>query len=116
MINKEKDKDIEEKEETNKGHLRNIDFFISTSNGLTVNVGKTLLKRKEVVSACTCIGEPTIDLRVATHLKTNLDIANMLEYIKGTDGGSNASWSEIIEVIGRKKDDASSIQRDSLSN
>ncbi len=91
-------------------HLRNIDFFVSTSNGQTIDIGKKLLKRKEVIETCACIGEPSIDLRVKAILRTDLDILNMLECIKGTKGVSDAIWSEIIEVIGRKEDGKSILE------
>lgn len=82
---------------------RNIDFFISTSKGTTVKIGKKLLQHDDVLAAYRSIGEPTIDLRIETSLKDNGDILEMLESIKGIEGVTNAVWSEIVEVIGKKE-------------
>lgn len=83
-------------------NLRKVDFYISTSKGLTVKIGKQLLLQKEVFAAYQSIGEPSIDLRVETRLKDNAHILDMLEIIKGTDGVTHAVWSEIVQVIGKK--------------
>ena len=82
---------------------RKVDFFISTSQGKTVTVGKKLLKRSEVISASRSIGQPTIDLRIEAFMRDNGEILDMLEYIKGMSGVRDAIWSEIIDVIGRKQ-------------
>lgn len=70
---------------------------------MTVEIGKKLLQRDDVLTASRSIGEPTIDLRLETSLIDNSDILEMLERIRGMEGVTNAVWSEIIEVIGRKE-------------
>lgn len=82
---------------------RKVDFFISTSHGMTIAIGKKLLKRPEVISASRSIGEPTIDLRVEALMNCNGEILDMLEYIKGMHGVREVIWSEIVQVIGRKE-------------
>ena len=79
-----------------------VDFLIATESGKTVAVAKTLLRRPEVVYVGKAIGQHTIDLRVETVLKDNLEILRMLELMKGMAGVKDAMWSEIVEVVGRK--------------
>jgi hypothetical protein len=61
---------------------RKVEFFISTSHGMTMALGKKLLKRPEVISASRSIGQPTIDLRIETFMGCNGEILDMLEHIK----------------------------------
>ena len=70
---------------------------------MTVTIWKKLLKQDAVYAVYRSIGEPTIDLRVETRLRDNAQILEMLETIKRTKGVSNAIWSEIVEVIGKKQ-------------
>jgi len=79
-----------------------VDFLIATESGKTVGVAKTLLRRPEVVYVGKAIGQHTINLRVETVLKDNLEILRMLELLKGMAGVKDAMWSEIVEVVGRK--------------
>ena len=79
-----------------------VDFLIATESGKTVAVAKTLLRRPEVVYVGKAIGQHTINLRVETVLKDNLEILRMLELLKGMAGVKDAMWSEIVEVVGRK--------------
>lgn len=82
---------------------RKVDFFISTSHGMTVALGKKLLKCPEVISASRSIGQPTIDLRIETFMSCNGEILDMLEHIKAMYGVRDVIWSEIVQVIGRKE-------------
>ena len=79
-----------------------VDFLIATESGKTVAVAKRLLRLPEVVYVGKAIGQYTIDLRVETVLKDNLEILRMLELMKGMAGVKDAMWSEIVEVVGRK--------------
>lgn len=79
-----------------------VDFFISTESGKTELVGKTLLKRSEVVFVGKCIGQRTIDLRVETILGDNAAILRMMDLLKATPGVKDVVWTEIVEVVGSK--------------
>jgi DNA-binding Lrp family transcriptional regulator len=79
-----------------------VDFLIATESGKTGLIGKTLLKRDEVIYVGKSIGQHTIDLRVETILKDNAEILRMMELLKATDGIKDVVWTEIVEVVGRK--------------
>jgi tetrahydromethanopterin S-methyltransferase subunit G len=49
------------------------------------------------------IGEHTIDLRVEIIVRDNAELLDILEKVKAMDGVSDAVWSEIVQVIGRKR-------------
>jgi hypothetical protein len=49
------------------------------------------------------IGEHTIDLRVETIVKDNVVHLDLLENIKGMDGVNDVVWSEIVNVVGKKR-------------
>ena len=55
------------------------------------------------------IGEHTIDLRVETIVKDNVILLDLLENIKGMDGVNDVVWSEIVNVVGKKRSIPSSI-------
>jgi DNA-binding Lrp family transcriptional regulator len=79
-----------------------VDFLIATESGKTDLIGKTLLKRGEVIYVGKSIGQHTIDLRVETILEDNAEILRMMELLKATDGIKEVVWTEIVEVVGRK--------------
>ncbi|MGI0049357.1 MAG: Lrp/AsnC family transcriptional regulator [Nitrososphaera sp.] len=79
-----------------------VDFLIATESGKTGLIGKTLLKRDEVVYVGKSIGQHTIDLRVETVLQGNAEILRMMELLKSTPGIKDVIWTEIVEVVGRK--------------
>ena len=79
-----------------------VDFLIATESGKTESIGKTLLKRDEVIYVGKSIGQHTIDLRVETILEDNAEILRMMELLKATDGIKDVVWTEIVEVVGRK--------------
>ena len=79
-----------------------VDFLIATESGKTGLIGKTLLKREEVVYVGKSIGQHTIDLRVETILKDNAEILRMMELLKAMKGIKEVVWTEIVEVVGRK--------------
>jgi DNA-binding Lrp family transcriptional regulator len=79
-----------------------VDFLIATESGKTGLIGKTLLKRDEVIYVGKSIGQHTIDLRVETVLENNAEILRMMELLKATPGIKDVVWTEIVEVIGRK--------------
>jgi len=79
-----------------------VDFLIATESGKTGLIGKSLLKRDEVIYVGKSIGQHTIDLRVETILEDNAEILRMMELLKGTPGIKDVVWTEIVEVVGRK--------------
>ncbi|MHB8566858.1 MAG: Lrp/AsnC family transcriptional regulator [Nitrososphaerales archaeon] len=82
--------------------LRRIDLLIYTEGGATMEVGKMLLKRKEVTFAVRTIGEPTIDLRVEVLVKDNRVLLNLLEEVKAMKGVRDVVWTEVVETVGEK--------------
>jgi len=81
---------------------RKIDLLIYTEGGGTVDIGKELLRREEVVYAARTIGEHTIDLRVEVFVKDNGVLLILLEDVKAMQGVRDVIWSEVVETIGRK--------------
>ena len=82
--------------------LRRVDLLLYTEGGATMNIGKAMLKRDEVVYVARTIGEHTIDLRVEVYVKDNGELLNLLEEIKAMEGVRDVVWTEIVETIGRK--------------
>jgi DNA-binding Lrp family transcriptional regulator len=87
---------------------RRVDLLISTRNGKTNSVAKNLLLN-EVVYVGKSIGEHTIDLRAEIIIKDNAQLLEVLEKVKAMDGVNDTSkamdgvWSEVVEVVGRKR-------------
>ena len=79
-----------------------VDFLISTESGKTGLVGKTLVKRDEVIFVGKSIGQHTIDLRVEAILEDNTEILRMMDLLKATPGVKEVAWTEIVEVVGSK--------------
>ena len=88
---------------------RRVDFFLSIRNGKINTVAKKLLELDEVTYVGKSIGEHTIDLRVETIVKDNIMLLDLLELIKAMDGVNDVVWSEIVNVIGRKRSIPSAI-------
>jgi DNA-binding Lrp family transcriptional regulator len=82
---------------------RRADLFISTRNGKTPYVAKRLLSEDMVTYVGRTIGEHTIDLRTEVIIKDNAELLDMLEKVKSIDGVSDAIWSEVVQVMGRKR-------------
>jgi len=82
---------------------RRVDLLISTGNGKTDSVAKQLLENEEVTYVGKSIGEHTIDLRVEIIVKDNAELLDILEKVKAMDGVQDTVWSEIVEVVGRKR-------------
>jgi DNA-binding Lrp family transcriptional regulator len=82
--------------------FRRVDLLIYTMGGATIELGKELLKREEVVYAARTIGEHTIDLRVEVFVTDNGVLLDLLEDVKAMKGVRDVVWTEVIETIGRK--------------
>ena len=82
---------------------RRIELYISTRNGMTDAVSKNLLDFDEVTYVGKSIGQHTIDLRVEIIVRDNGQLLDLIEKIKGMDGVNDAIWSEIVQVVGRKR-------------
>ena len=83
--------------------FRRIDFFLYTMGGNTSEIGLELLKHKAVVSVSRSVGEHTIDLRAEAVIKDNGQLLELLEAMKAMPNVRDVIWSEIVDVIGRKK-------------
>ena len=81
---------------------RKIDLLIYTKGGGTIELGKELLQRDEVMYAARTIGEHTIDLRIEVFVKDNGQLLDLLEDVKGMNGVRDVVWTEVVETIGRK--------------
>jgi hypothetical protein len=55
------------------------------------------------------IGEHTIDLRAEVIVKDNSELLGLLELVKAMDSVKDVIWSEIVDVIGKKRSVPSSI-------
>jgi len=82
---------------------RRIDFFLYTSGGSTSEIGRELLKHKEIVSVGRSVGEHTIDLRAEAIIKDSGQLLDLLEVMKGMPNVRDVIWSEIVDVIGKKQ-------------
>jgi DNA-binding Lrp family transcriptional regulator len=82
---------------------RRVDLLISTRNGKTDSVAKQLLENEEVTYVGKSIGEHTIDLRVEIIIKDNAELLDILEKVKAMEGVQDTVWSEIVQVVGKKR-------------
>jgi DNA-binding Lrp family transcriptional regulator len=81
---------------------RKIDLLIYTEGGETLNIGRELLKRKEVTYVARLVREHTIDLRVEIVLKDYVMLLDLIEKIKAMNGVREVIWTEVVKIIGRK--------------
>jgi len=88
---------------------RRIDLLIYTGGGSTNMIAEKLLERDEVVCVGKSIGEHTIDLRAEVIIKDNSQLLDMMEEVKGMPSVRDVIWSEIVEMVGRKRSIPSSI-------
>jgi hypothetical protein len=91
------------KEPSGRFGWRFIELLIHTAGGTTEAVGKELLERNDVTFVARTIGQYTIDLRASIFVRNNTEILNAIEEVKAMNGVTEVIWSEIVEVIGRKK-------------
>lgn len=82
--------------------FRRLDLLISTTSD-AVSVGKELMTLDEVIAVTRRIGEQDVDLRAEIIIKDNKELSDLIDRIKSINGVKEIKWSEIIEVIGRKK-------------
>jgi DNA-binding Lrp family transcriptional regulator len=82
---------------------RRVDLLIYTRNGKTDSVAKQLLENDEVTYVGKSIGEHTIDLRVEIIVKDNAELLDILEKVKAMKGVQDTVWSEIVQVVGKKR-------------
>ena len=88
---------------------RRVDLLIATRYGKTSTVAKQLLSYDEVTYVGKSIGEHTIDLRAEIIIKDNSQLLDVLEKVKAIEGVEDTIWSEIVEVVGRKRSIPSNI-------
>ena len=82
---------------------RRVDLLIAKRYGKTSSVARQLLSNEEVTYVGKSIGEHTIDLRAEIIIKDNAQLLMYLKKIKAMDGVNDTIWSEIVEVVGRKR-------------
>ena len=88
---------------------RAVDLMIYTGGGATTAIANELLKRDQVVYVGRSIGEHTIDLRAEVIIKDNTELLGLLEMVKAMESVRDAIWSEVVDVIGRKRSIPSSV-------
>ena len=88
---------------------RRVDLLIYTGGGSTVLIAEKLLEREEVVYVGRSIGEHTIDLRAEVIIRDNSQLLDLLEEVKAMSGVRDVVWSEIVQIMGRKKSVPTSI-------
>ena len=88
---------------------RRVDLLIYTGGGNTVTIAKNLLERDEVVYVGRSIGEHTIDLRAEVIIGDNSELLDLLEEVKAMRSVKDVIWSEIVQIVGRKRSIPNSI-------
>jgi DNA-binding Lrp family transcriptional regulator len=89
--------------------FRRVDLLIFTGGGATKQIASELLKLDPVVYVGRSIGEHTIDLRAEVIIKDNSELLGLLELVKAMESVKDVIWSEIVDVLGRKRSVPSSI-------
>lgn len=82
---------------------RRVDLLIYTGGGNTTSIAEKLLERDEVVYVGRSIGEHTIDLRGEVIIRDNSQLLDLLEEVKAMHSVKDVIWSEIVQIVGRKK-------------
>ncbi|MGH9918982.1 MAG: Lrp/AsnC family transcriptional regulator [Nitrososphaerales archaeon] len=80
---------------------RTVDLLIATERGVTLQVGKELLKRRDVSSVASMLGEHAINLRAEALVMSNAELLHLLEQVKAIDGVRDVLWCEVVETIGK---------------
>ena len=88
---------------------RRVDLLIYTGGGDTIKIAEKLLDRDEVVYVGRSIGEHTIDLRAEVIIKDNSRLLDLLEDVKAMPSVKDVIWSEIVQIVGKKRSVPSSI-------
>jgi hypothetical protein len=88
---------------------RRVDLLVYTGGGNTPAIAKSLLDRDEVVYVGRSIGEHTIDLRAEVIIGDNSDLLDLLEEVKAMPSVKDVIWSEIVQIVGRKRSIPNSI-------
>ena len=88
---------------------RRVDLLIYTGGGNTITIAKNLLERDEVVYVGRSIGEHTIDLRAEVIIRDNSELLDLLEEVKAMLSVKDVIWSEIVQIVGRKRSIPNSI-------
>ena len=89
--------------------FRRVDLLIYTGGGNTVSIAKSLLERDEVVYVGRSIGEHTIDLRAEVIIGDNSQLLDLREEVKAMPSVRDVIWSEIVQIVGRKRSIPTSI-------
>jgi DNA-binding Lrp family transcriptional regulator len=80
---------------------RTVDLLIATERGATLQVGKELLKRRDISSVASMLGEHAINLRAEALVMSNAELLRLLEQVKAIDGVRDVLWCEVVETIGK---------------
>ena len=67
------------------------------------------MKHESVTYVGRSIGGRTIDLRAEVIIRHNSELLGLLDSVKAMDNVKSVIWSEVVDVIGRKRSIPSSI-------
>ena len=88
---------------------RRVELLIYTGGGSTNAIAQKLVDREEVVYVGKSIGEHTIDLRAEVIIKDNSQLLDLMEEVKAIPSVRDVVWSEIVQIVGRKRSVPASI-------
>ncbi|HKZ61477.1 MAG TPA: Lrp/AsnC family transcriptional regulator [Nitrososphaera sp.] len=79
---------------------RKADLLISTSKRDAYSIGKELLTHNSITLVSRSIGVHTIHLHANIIFRNNIELLNLIEWIKSVDGVKDVVWTEPLELVG----------------
>ena len=79
---------------------RKADMLISTSKRNACSIGKDLLTHNSITSVSRSTGVHTIHLHAKIVFRNNIELSNLIEWIKSVDGVEDVIWTEPVELVG----------------
>lgn len=79
---------------------RKADMLISTSKRNACSIGKDLLSHNSITSVTRSTGVHTIHLHAKIVFRNNIELSNLIEWIKSVDGVEDLIWTEPVELVG----------------
>lgn len=84
--------------------MRSMMFFIATENVAPSKIGSEIISWPEVSSVAKMFSSNGFDLMVQVVLKTNKEVVDFSEKVRGLTGVKEIFWNELIEVVGKNND------------
>lgn len=79
---------------------RKADMLITTSKRNACSIGKDLLTHNSITSVSRSTGMHTIHLHAKIVFRNNIELSNLIEWIKSVDGVEDVIWTESVELVG----------------